>query len=654
MALCGSIPERAFAKQISSTSTDQDANTLGRLVVKPRLMNWNMESASTKPKSVMIVVELGDHVYKSEICNAEVNGSMTIDFQCEFWLRVDCNYLQIDIYSLGKKDYLKLIRTKLLPLFELYKPDQLEGFKTVDLVEGDSLGIGYSFSFLSDQEKQLFEISHLPDCENLDNLARRLFKDKFEKQDRERKNEEGKPHGNNINGIDHKDQESSPSNRLRATGGDKFVVHPSDPMTLEMELSKRLRMYHTEFQNLKTRLPGSLYSELVCSVCLDVYSDPISLMCGHSYCRVCIHQIYSAGHRLCPECRADFTEMGEFNPNVALKNILLSMESTNKSRRDQIDMMESSLTKNMSNEMKKLAFFESELQKRLLKDLADNFKLQKDGIKQHPLLAQMSSFVESVSRANGSKTDRNSNPRKDSKRRQTAMNAEEILLAKDDRRLSVPITRTFGAESGIMKRLQTEGNKLGEGRDSLAPKWKMRTVVLAFRDLDVKFNSLVQRFSLTHKRNTRRSQDGLDPDLLNERNQNEGEQLSRSGMEEEQKTEESLEEVKEEKKERDNGHEDLAFAHTDSRILQTEHRDEDPEYDPFEHIEMRDDLDSGDVSIEYGQGPVDLARFDSLIALYTALDQQGVDSVAMNGVSDNVIREVFQDGDFAWPGNAEL
>ncbi|XP_010142918.1 PREDICTED: tripartite motif-containing protein 7-like, partial [Buceros rhinoceros silvestris] len=35
-------------------------------------------------------------------------------------------------------------------------------------------------------------------------------------------------------------------------------------------------------------LPGSLQDEATCSVCLEFFKDPVSIECGHNFCRACI------------------------------------------------------------------------------------------------------------------------------------------------------------------------------------------------------------------------------------------------------------------------------------------------------------------------------------------------------------------------------
>uniref|UniRef100_A0A8C5MV77 Uncharacterized protein n=1 Tax=Leptobrachium leishanense TaxID=445787 RepID=A0A8C5MV77_9ANUR len=48
--------------------------------------------------------------------------------------------------------------------------------------------------------------------------------------------------------------------------------------------------------------------ELTCSICLNIYTDPVSLTCGHKFCRLCIGDVLDtqgARRHSCPECRND-------------------------------------------------------------------------------------------------------------------------------------------------------------------------------------------------------------------------------------------------------------------------------------------------------------------------------------------------------------
>ncbi|XP_068108907.1 uncharacterized protein [Hyperolius riggenbachi] len=70
---------------------------------------------------------------------------------------------------------------------------------------------------------------------------------------------------------------------------------------------------------------ADLSEELECPVCLTIYTDPVSLRCGHNFCRVCIERVLdsqegSAGY-VCPQCRKRFRDWPGMQRNIALRNI---------------------------------------------------------------------------------------------------------------------------------------------------------------------------------------------------------------------------------------------------------------------------------------------------------------------------------------------
>ncbi|XP_055486228.1 zinc-binding protein A33-like [Leucoraja erinacea] len=53
----------------------------------------------------------------------------------------------------------------------------------------------------------------------------------------------------------------------------------------------------------------SLTEEIVCPICLDFFTDPVILECGHNFCRSCITQSWDReGKNSCPECREEFID----------------------------------------------------------------------------------------------------------------------------------------------------------------------------------------------------------------------------------------------------------------------------------------------------------------------------------------------------------
>ncbi|XP_072331790.1 zinc-binding protein A33-like isoform X2 [Scyliorhinus torazame] len=48
--------------------------------------------------------------------------------------------------------------------------------------------------------------------------------------------------------------------------------------------------------------------ETICPICLDFFTDPVSLECGHNFCRSCITQCWEKERNSCPECRQEFPE----------------------------------------------------------------------------------------------------------------------------------------------------------------------------------------------------------------------------------------------------------------------------------------------------------------------------------------------------------
>ncbi|XP_069590894.1 E3 ubiquitin/ISG15 ligase TRIM25-like [Ranitomeya imitator] len=77
---------------------------------------------------------------------------------------------------------------------------------------------------------------------------------------------------------------------------------------------------------------AELRDELNCSICLSLYTDPVSLRCGHNFCRSCIVSVLdaqeAAGGYSCPDCRAEYPERPALEKNRKLENIVERFSST--------------------------------------------------------------------------------------------------------------------------------------------------------------------------------------------------------------------------------------------------------------------------------------------------------------------------------------
>uniref|UniRef100_A0A674JRZ2 Zinc finger protein RFP-like n=1 Tax=Terrapene triunguis TaxID=2587831 RepID=A0A674JRZ2_9SAUR len=67
----------------------------------------------------------------------------------------------------------------------------------------------------------------------------------------------------------------------------------------------------------------SLQEEATCPVCLDYFTEPVSLECGHNFCRDCISQCWEGSDtaHTCPQCR-ETVQQRNLRPNRQLANII--------------------------------------------------------------------------------------------------------------------------------------------------------------------------------------------------------------------------------------------------------------------------------------------------------------------------------------------
>ncbi|XP_036452751.1 E3 ubiquitin-protein ligase TRIM39-like [Colossoma macropomum] len=76
---------------------------------------------------------------------------------------------------------------------------------------------------------------------------------------------------------------------------------------------------------------SSLLSEdqLRCSICLDVFTDPVTTSCGHNFCMVCLKECWNSSSRCqCPVCNIEFPTRPELSVNTFISGLAAQIKKS--------------------------------------------------------------------------------------------------------------------------------------------------------------------------------------------------------------------------------------------------------------------------------------------------------------------------------------
>uniref|UniRef100_A0A8C1KGJ0 E3 ubiquitin-protein ligase TRIM39-like n=1 Tax=Cyprinus carpio TaxID=7962 RepID=A0A8C1KGJ0_CYPCA len=74
---------------------------------------------------------------------------------------------------------------------------------------------------------------------------------------------------------------------------------------------------------LTSSFSGGLTEELQCSICLDVFTDPVSTPCGHNFCKTCLKKCWDNSQTFsCPYCKETFSQRPDLKINTTLREVV--------------------------------------------------------------------------------------------------------------------------------------------------------------------------------------------------------------------------------------------------------------------------------------------------------------------------------------------
>ncbi|XP_074487543.1 E3 ubiquitin/ISG15 ligase TRIM25-like [Sebastes fasciatus] len=69
--------------------------------------------------------------------------------------------------------------------------------------------------------------------------------------------------------------------------------------------------------------------QFLCSICLDVFTDPVAIPCGHNFCKNCINEHWNTSDRCqCPMCKKVFNTRPELHVNTFISEMVVQFRQS--------------------------------------------------------------------------------------------------------------------------------------------------------------------------------------------------------------------------------------------------------------------------------------------------------------------------------------
>lgn len=94
--------------------------------------------------------------------------------------------------------------------------------------------------------------------------------------------------------------------------------------------------------NLSQEKYEKLYENLSCTICRELYNNPVYLKCSHRFCKDCIEKyIRSSDKKSCPNCRGALTTKRDLRNDYMLISMITYAFGNVNDFKNKIDIFES-------------------------------------------------------------------------------------------------------------------------------------------------------------------------------------------------------------------------------------------------------------------------------------------------------------------------